>query len=272
MAEAAFPITRDLDRETQLSLAIAAAMAVLSLAGIWFPHVFYPTEALRRAFLSNDVVNLVVGLPGLIGAVALAKRSRWIGLLFWPGTLFYVTYTYIAYAAATSIPWLAVIYGSLSAVSAFAIFRLFRGIDLTAVQRRLAGHVPERLAGWVLVGLGALFFLRAAWQVESAISGQIPLQRTDLAVIIADLLITPFWIVGGILLLRRHPLGYSATTGLLFQASLLFVALLLFFVLQPFLIPEPFAATDFLVVFLMGMVCFVPLGLFIRGALRSTPG
>ncbi len=267
----AFPITRDPRREITLSLTIAALMALLSLAGILIPHVFYATDTLRRIFIPNDVVNLVVGLPGLVGAVALVRRRRWIGLLFWPGTLFYVTYTYIAYGVAASMPWLIVVYGGLSAVSAYAIFKLLGCMDTAAIQRRLAGHVPERLAGWVLVVMGGLFFLRAAWQVGSAITRLAPLQRTDLAVLVADLLITPFWIGGGILLLRRHPLGYSATTGLLFQASLLFVALLLFFVLQPFLTSEPFAATDFLVVFLMGMVCFVPLGLFVRGALRSKP-
>ena len=86
-----------------------------------------------------------------------------------------------------------------------------------------------------------------------------------LGVLVADLLTTPVWMAGGVWLWRRHALGYAAGAGLLFQASMLFVGLLVFFILQPFLTAMAFPQQDFLVIFVMGLVCFIPLALFIRG-------
>lgn len=74
------------------------------------------------------------------------------------------------------------------------------------------------------------------------------------------------WIIGGALLWRREPLGYVTGTGLLFRASmLLFVGLLVYFALQPILTATPFPVVDFVVVSMMGLIVFVPFGLFVRG-------
>jgi hypothetical protein len=39
--------------------------------------------------------------------------------------------------------------------------------------------------------------------------------------------------------------------------------------LQPFLTDAPFALGDVIVLSIMGLVCFVPFGLFMRGVLRG---
>jgi hypothetical protein len=56
--------------------------------------------------------------------------------------------------------------------------------------------------------------------------------------------------------------------GLLFQASMLFIGLIVVLILQPFMTAAQFVLIDVLVVFVMGLVCFVPLALFVRGAAR----
>ena len=83
--------------------------------------------------------------------------------------------------------------------------------------------------------------------------------------LVADLAISTLWIVGSILLLRQKSLGYASVLGLLIVGSELFIALILFLLLQPILTDTPFAIFDVIVVFIMGLVCFVPTGLFIRG-------
>jgi hypothetical protein len=259
------PLTRSLSPARALALIAALLMTAASLAGLLFPAGLYPAEALRRAFLSNDVVNLFIGLPILLGSMWAAHRGRLLGLLFWPGALFYVLYNYIAYAVAMPLTAPFVVYLALVALSAFGVFGLITSLDTPAVQRQLAGAVPERLAGVVLAGLGALFFLRAAGQVLAAPAGP------ELGVLVADLLTTPVWVIGGVLLWRRQALGYAAGLGLLFQGSMLFVALLVFFILQPFLTATPFPLTDFVVILVMGLVCFVPFGLFVRGVLKGAP-
>ena len=262
----------DLNLPGYLSCVIAVLMTGMSLAGLIFQDSVYPGTALRRSFVSNDVVNLLIGLPILLVSMWLARRHRLIGLLFWPGALFYVTYNYIAYAAATAFSLLLVPYLALVLVSIGAIIVLFSKTDSAAVQQRLSGAVPERFAGGLLVGLGALVFLQAAGQGVMALGGRVALGRPELAVLAADLLTTPVWVAGGIQLWRRQAFGYLCGAGLLFQTSMLFIGLLVFFILQPFLTATPFPAEDFVVVFVMGLVCFVPFGLYVRGILsRDLP-
>lgn len=66
-------------------------------------------------------------------------------------------------------------------------------------------------------------------------------------VLVADLLTTPAWVVGGLLLWRRQAFGYVSGAGLLFQASMLFAGLLVFFILQPFVADVSFPVEDFVV-------------------------
>ncbi len=267
------PLARLSMRDDALTFAIAVLMTAASVAGLLAPHTLYPTEALRHSFVSNDVVNLALGLPLLLGALALTRRGRTrrgklLGLLFWPGALLYVTYNYIAYAVAMPLTWQFVLYLALVGLSAYAIVRLLKSIDGATVHARLAGAVPVRFGSGVLVGLGALFFLRAGIALVGALAGGTPLPPSELAVLVADLLTTPLWVIGGVALWWRRTLGYVAGTGLLFQASMLFVALLVFFILQPFIAGAPFPAEDFVVILTMGLVCFVPFGLFVRGIVR----
>lgn len=249
-----------------LSLLTAAGMAVFSVAGLVFQGVFYTNEALQQAFIPNDAVNMVIGVPLLVFSMMWANRGYWTGLLLWPGALFYVTYTYIAYAAAASFLLIGAGYAALAVLSVVALIWILCQMDLAAIQQRLNGNVPRRLAGWVLTGLGMLFLLRSIWQLAASSGGLAP---TDRAVLLADLLTTPAWIAGGGLLLRRRALGSACALGLLFQASMLFVGLLAVFLLQPWLTDAPFPLGDFAVVLAMGMVCFVPLGLYLRGVVRS---
>jgi len=258
------PLKSSLRLVQLLSILVALLLALTSLAGLFFPAVVYPTADLRRAFLANDVVNLLIGLPVLLGALWTAGRGNLRGLLFLPGALFYVTYNAIAYAFAMPLTWQFGLFLTLAILSGLAIYLLFSRLDIPSIGQRLSGKVAERLCGGVLAGFGALFFLRGIAQLaQGAVSG------AEWAVVLADLFTTPFWIIGGILLWRKHPLGYASGAGLLFQASMLFVGLLVFFILQPFVSAVPFPMEDFVVVASMSLICFIPFGLFLRGVMSS---
>jgi hypothetical protein len=90
--------TRNLSAAFALSSVVAGMLAALSLARLLFPGSLYPTDDLRRASIPTDVVNLVIGLPVLLGAMALARRGNMLGLLFWPGMLLFVIYHAVAFA------------------------------------------------------------------------------------------------------------------------------------------------------------------------------
>jgi hypothetical protein len=266
---ARLPVTRPLTVLYASSLAIAAIMAVASAAGLLYPARIYPTEELRHAFVANDVVDLCIGLPILLASMWLARRGKLIGLLFWPGALMYTLYNHIAYVWAMPQGWALLLHIALVISSAYTAIGLVASIDPQMVQQRLSGAVSEKLAGSVLVGLGGLFLLLVLGTVGGAIVNQAPIPRTELAVQIADTTIIPAWIIGGVLLWRRKPLGYVTGAGLLFQGSMLFVAVIAVVLLQPILSGAPFALGDVIVLSVMGTICFVPFGLFVRGVLKG---
>jgi hypothetical protein len=215
--------------------------------------------------VANDVVNLLIGLPILLSSILLARRGRLLWLLFWPGALLFVFYNSVAYTFALPANLGFLLNLLLLVLSAYTMIALVAAIDAKAIRQRLAGAVPERLAGGVLVTLGALFFLRALVVLGQALLAQTPLEMTERAVNVADAITAPAWVIGGFLLWRRRQLGYVAGLGLLFQASMLFVGAIAFLLLQPLLTAAPLSVGDIVVLAIMGLVCFVPFALFARG-------
>ena len=93
--------------------------------------------------------------------------------------------------------------------------------------------------------------------------------ETEVALHAWDFLITPAWVIGGVLLWRRKEFGCVTGLGLLFQASMLFVGLIIFLLLRPSLTGESFVLADVVAVFILGLICFIPFALFVRGVLSK---
>jgi hypothetical protein len=263
------PIRHNLTLIFILSIIIAILMAAASIAGLLYPRTVYPTDELLQSFLANDVANLLIGLPMLLASMWLTRRSKLIGLLFWPGALFFVLYNYIIYVFAMPLNLAFVLHLVLLMLSVYTLIGLLTSIDGKVVQQRLSGAVPERLAGGVLAGLGLLIFLLVIGAIVNALINHTPIAETELALHTADFLIAPAWIVCGVLLWQRRAFGYVAGLGLLFQASMLFIGLIIVLLLQPFMTAAPFSLVDVVVTFVMGMVCFIPFAFFIRGVVSN---
>ena len=260
------PIRCNLTLAYAISLVVAALMAITSVAGLLYQTIIYPTDELLQSFVPNDVVNLFIGLPILLGSMWLARRGKLIGLLLWPGALFYVFFTYIVYVLSMPLNVAFLLHLTLVMLSAYTLIGLVASIDGKSVQNQLTGAVPERAGGGVLAFLGILFFVRVIVVMVSAIIDQAPVPATEFALNIADLLISPALVIGGVLLWRREALGYVTGLGLLFQESMLFIGLIFILILRPFMTAAQFMLGDVLVIFVMGMVCFIPFVLFVRGA------
>ncbi|MFC1936443.1 hypothetical protein ACFLYP_02115 [Chloroflexota bacterium] len=262
------PVTNDLTFTYALSLVIAILMAAASAGSFVYRSLIYSTKELLVSFAPNDAVNLVVGLPILLGSMWLARRGKLLGLLLWPGALFYVLYNYIAYLFGMPFSGLFLFYLTLVTLSAYTTIGLVTSIDGEAVRQRLNGTVPEKAAGGIIAGLALLFTLRVIAVIATQ-DNQIPLSQVELSVLVADFVTAPAVFIGGVLLWQRRKLGYVAGAGLLFLYSMLFIGLIFFLILQPVLTTSPINVTDIIVVFIMGMVCFIPFGLFVRGVVSS---
>ncbi|MFX1576145.1 MAG: hypothetical protein ACFFCF_03125 [Promethearchaeota archaeon] len=259
------PVKRDLTFTFVLTLVSVILMAAVSLGGLLWPSTLYPTEELLQMFVANDVVNLFLGVPVLLVALWLTKSEKLVGLLFWPGALLYILYNYIAYIFGIPFSVFTVSYVVLVLLSTYCTFTLLKSIDQKTIHEQLSKGVPVRIAGLVLVGFGVLFIFRAIGVIAGTIINPMLHPISEIGVSIADIVISILFIAGGGLMLRRSSLGYVSGLGLLFVASMLFIGLIMFLLLQPIFTGAPFVLVDIILIFIMGLVCFIPLGFFVRG-------
>ena len=264
------PLDQDIKPAWIMSFGVAILMGVMSLLGLFISNSIYKTELIFQSFFTNDVINLILGIPILLGAMWLTSRGKLVGLLFWPGALLFVIYNYIAYVFGRPFDLFTFVYLALILISAYIIYDLIRKVDSNSVKQQLTGAVGEKLAGWFLLIFGILFILRAVNIFVSASLNQVVLPPTEIGVSIADIVISILWIIGGILLLRTKPLGYTTGLGLLFAASMLFVGLIIFLIIQPVLTAAPFIPIDIIVVAVMGIILSIPFIIFLRGTIKTS--
>ncbi len=252
-----------------LSAAAGLLMVALSGFGIIFPDTFYPDPGLREQFLANDPVNLILGLPLFLGSLILIRKGKLLGLLLLPGALIYTLYNYIGYALGRPWDWLATLYLGLAVLSLIALILLLREIDHPAVMVRLVDSVGRKISGWILVVFGLAFIALAVTTISAGVQeGTIP-PLGEAAVSIADIVVSLGWVAGGVLLLLKKPIGFSTGLGLLVAASFLFLGLILFFFFAPLISARPFDWEEVITVLGMGLICFLPTGIYWRGVVKS---
>lgn len=137
-----------------LSLIIALMMTVTAIISLVYRATIYPSDELLQSFVPNDIVNILIGLPTLLGAMWLARRGKLTGLLLWPGALLYVLYNYTIYLFAMPLNLAFLLHLILVTLSVYTLISLLTSIDGKTIHQQLGGAVPERLAGGVLAGLG----------------------------------------------------------------------------------------------------------------------
>jgi hypothetical protein len=255
------------------SIVVAVLMTIASLAGLVDWNRTYPgvDAALLPLFVGQDALNLVVGLPILFGSMWLARRGALIGLLLWPGALFYVLYDYGYYVLGAPFNAFFLLYIALMTLSAYAMIGIVVSIDSAVVHARLAERVPARLVGGFIAGLAVLF--TALWSAisVSAFASGAQLDLVPRVVTIMDLTIQlPALFIGGVLLMRRHALGYVVAAGLLLQAAAYLIGLSVITVLTETLTQVPVDVVAVAPGLVIGAIGLVFIGMFVRGASIGT--
>jgi hypothetical protein len=161
------PVTRGLAVAFTLSLLIAGCLLVASIAGLAFGRggLYEPNPATLPAFLAQDVLSLLVGLPLLLGSAWLARRGSLRGLLVWMGSLFYLSYAYSFYILGDRLAPLFLVYAAIVSMSLYGLVYLLLSTDSEAVRRRFSDRTPTRWAGGFVAGMGLL--MATVWAVAS---------------------------------------------------------------------------------------------------------
>ncbi len=261
------PITRSLTFAYALSIIVALIMTAVSVVGLLFQTVIYPTGELLLSFTPSDWFNLVVGLPILLGSMWLARRGKLIGLLCWPGALFYVLYMYVPYLIGVPFNVLFLPYLVLVTLSTYTLIGLLASIDGKAVRQRLIDFVPARTSGGILLGLAIIIIVRQTVLIVSALTGQRLVDTSELSSWVADFTVAvPVLLVSGILVWRRKALGYVAGAGLLLGYGVLALSIIPFFVLQARRTASPIDVAGIVSILVMAAICFTLFVFFVRGA------
>lgn len=260
---------RNGSRGIQILAALATLlMAGLSVIGLVLSDRLYPTEELIQSFMTNDLINLVIGVPIIIAALVLTLKGKTTGLLLLPGSMLYVIYNSIAYVVGRPFDLYSTGHLILILACTFAIYTIFSHLDSQTVKARLEGTVPAKFSGWVLTGFGAFFSIRAVGISANSLIQGTAIPVSEVGVLVADMILSILLVAGGVLLLRSKAIGVSAGLGLLYAASMLFVGLIVLMGVQAVLNQTTFPFIDILVVALMGSLCFIPFTKYLQASLK----
>ncbi len=256
-------VKHDLKLAYASSLIIAILMAAGSITSILYWNTIYPASKASSS-VGSDAFNLVAILPILLISMGLAYRGSLIGLLLWPGTLFYVLYIYAFLVIGVPFNALFLLYIALAVLSAYTIIGLITSVNGDAVCQRLVRVVPKRAASGVLVVLAVLFIAMDAYAVVSALTSHISVDVQTQSPWIIDLTVEcPALLIGGILLWRGIKLGYVAGAGLLLQMGMLLIGLPISLMLGAWLTGSPIDwSTSMLIV--IGVIPIAFLAFFMR--------
>jgi hypothetical protein len=269
--------SRDLALAYALSLLVTVLMAVVSLASLVFgPRALYGVDGtiagvLVPGFFAQDALNLIVGVPVLLGSLWLARRGALIGLRLWPGALFSVLYTYIHHLVGAPFSVLFLAYVAIVAVSGLTTIGVVTSIEGGAVQQRLTRVVPARVIGGTLVSLALLTMAQdAVGAIVTALRSAPSIDPVARRVWVADLALgAPATLIGGVLLWRRAALGYVIGAGPLCSFGVTPVELAGMLALQPQLTGSRIDTATIVGLLIFAVVAFAPLAFFLRDTARE---
>jgi hypothetical protein len=231
-----------------LSIGVATLAFVATTAGIFtaFGHVhrsflslrgetvvmqgggLYANESASVAAqgVGMDLVTLLVGIPLLLVSTYFARRGSWRGQLVRAGAYFYFTYSYLVILFGVAYNPMFLVYVALLSASVTGFVLSLLTVDVRQLNQQIRAGFARRTIAWTVIAVSGMFLL--LWLsriVPGLISGTPPAgleSYTTLSVQAADLsLVIPLSIVTGILLLRRHPVGYLlAAPVLVFIATM----------------------------------------------------
>jgi hypothetical protein len=257
-----------------LSLGVALLMSALSIWSIadW-ERVYAGNETrLLPLLVGQDALNLVVGLPLLLGTMWLARRGSLLGTLLWPGALFYVAYDYGYYVLGLTYNAFFIPYIALVTASLYAAAIVVTTCDRERVLHRVAPAVPVSLTAGVLIGLAILFTVLWTALNLAVVTGAAALDPVVRVVTIMDLgLQLPALFAGGVLLSRRSALGFTLAAGLLLQAATYLAGLSAITLLQESLLGQPLDPIAVFPGFVVGAIGLALVAPFVRAA-RSSEG
>lgn len=250
-----------------LSLFIAFLSAIVSVIGILYQKSIYPTENLLQTLVPSDILNLATGLPLLLISMWLTRRGKLIGLLCWPGAIFYMLYVYFIYIFCVPFNILFLPYLILFSLSIYTLIGILISIDGKAVRNHLSDKVPAKIFGGILIGLSVLTVLRQTVLIIDALINKTQIDPLEIAHWIDEFAIgSPAIFIGGYFLWKKKPFGYVVGAGLFLVYGILSLGLIPFLAIQSHLKNTSVNFVAIVILIVMAAICLIPFVFFVQGA------
>lgn len=183
--------------------------------GLYRYDTFFKAAILR----GTDGVTLLVGIPLLVWAIGCYQRDSLRGGLLLTGVLAYFLYKSASLALGVAYNDLILVYTVYFSASLFAFVLAFTSIDLPALSARVSPNLPH---GWIAAFLFLAGLSVFVWLIDiigGLAQGRAPENlasyTTEITYPIDLGIIAPAAFLGGVLVLRRAPLGYVLAATLL---------------------------------------------------------
>ncbi len=221
------------DRWLWLTYPIAILMAVSAAVGLFSGGLYRDNPSLLAQAIGQDLVTLLLALPGLVISAYLASRGSLRARLVWLGLLVYVVYTYASYAFGIRWNPLFLAYIALLGCSTYALIGSLVTADMAAIKAAFGVRTPiSAVSSFLLVIAGVFYLMWLSEAVPASFTGVVPQSvqedgtPTNVIHVLDMGLLLPALIIGALSLLRRRPLGYALSAAFLVNLAFLALAVL----------------------------------------------
>ena len=251
----------------QLIMIFYVCLSVLffgqSVIGITLSDQIYPTKELMDSFVTNDIINLVIGIPLIIASLYFALHDKKIGF---PGLIAFillVNYTAISYGIAIHSIY-AIVMSSITFILGFATFAITVNYGTLEELQYSKPFKHPLIHSIILIAFGFLFIIRAIISFFDA-----SLSDSALGVCVADIVISLYWLFAAYRTITKETCGASYSVASYLHGGIMFVGLIFYMLIQPLLTDNPFVLTDFVVILFMSLILIIPMILQIKSFYRS---
>lgn len=202
----------------RLSLLLIPLVILAAGVGLLLPGVYRDNPQSIPLERANDLANLAVAIPLLIGSLMLAAHDSLRGYLLWMGTLGWLIYVGAIDSFGLQFNPLFLVYVAILGLATYALILGLGAIHPRAVARSFDRETPTRWIGGYLIAASVLTALLWLSDIVPAMLGghppqaiagrSLPVEPTH----VLDLgLLLPTSILAGVLVIRHHPWGYVLT-------------------------------------------------------------
>jgi hypothetical protein len=264
--------TKNLGRLPRLWASLSVAAAVLagtgSVTGLLAPELIYgrETPSLFNAGIAQDLVNLFLVAPLMLILTVHASQGRrrsWLCLI---GFLAFTAYNYAIYAFSIHFGPLFLLWVAVFGLSLFAAAGSLAALLRPDVEATFPDQ-PVRLPAWFLIAMAAMFALLWMSQIvpdllarRASTSAAIWDVPTDPVHVLDLAIFLPAVCASGVLLLRRHRIGYASAPGALIFLGLTCLPILVI----PFVTQARGGTPNWDILLPIGVICAATLAVLWR--------